>query len=66
MRSTAGEPESVSPDKQQNGRVQAPLEGAEPDALDPDQLVGFILTQESTARHPAVCVCVCGAGGVGG
>lgn len=42
-----------SPDEQQDESVQAPLHGAEPDALDPNQLVGFILTQrtEPAARH---------------
>lgn len=41
-----------SPDKQQDEPVQTPLHGAQPDALDPDQLVGFVLTQAAhTARH---------------
>lgn len=42
-----------SPDEQQNESVQTPLERAEPDALDPDQLVGLILTQteDTAARH---------------
>lgn len=42
-----------SPDEEQNASVQTPLEWAEPDALDPDQLVGFILTQSAqpAARH---------------
>lgn len=42
-----------SPDKQQDESVQTPLNGAEPDALDPHQLVGFILTQtaDTATRH---------------
>lgn len=42
-----------SPDKQQDESVQSPLHGAEPDALDPHQLGGFILTQtaETAAYH---------------
>lgn len=41
-----------SPDKQQDEAVQSPLHGAEPDALDPHQLGGFILTQSAeTAAH---------------
>lgn len=47
-----------SPDEQQNGCVQNPLQGAEPDALDPDQLVGFVPTQteQTAARHgPGSC-----------
>ena len=44
-----------SPNHQQNGSVQAPLQRPEPDALDPDQLAGFILTQteNTAARHGA-------------
>lgn len=41
-----------SPDEQQDGSVQSPLQGAEPDAPDPDQLVGFVET-ESAAGHDA-------------
>lgn len=53
-----------SPDHQQNGSVQAPLQGAQSDALDPDQLVGFVLAQaeRGAARHGASLLSVFGFG----
>lgn len=50
--SCAGPGRFRSPDKQQDESVQTPFQGPEPDALDPDQLVGLVLTQAaSTAGH---------------